>query len=329
MTQPHDNLFKDVFGDPEVAAEHLRGALPAEVLAWVDLDTLERVERSFVDGELGEQHADLLFTVRLKSGGEALVYLLFEHPTASEPMVPYRLMVYFLRIWAHWFETHPNAKRLPRVYPLVLHDGQRAWTTPLKQTDLIDLPEEVAEIFAEALFHLSDDRTGLSHDEDLTPEVLLAEVKILMEHAWDKDVLDSLPGWLVAFHQAVVEARRRPIEISARFLFQVSNDERIVEVLQQMVAEVLGPGNEEYIMSLVDNWRAEGFEKGFEQGREQGIEQGRRQQAKELLVRLLERRYGSLSSDARERVEQADLDTLTTWTERIFTAESVDALLRR
>ncbi|MCB9764075.1 MAG: Rpn family recombination-promoting nuclease/putative transposase [Alphaproteobacteria bacterium] len=334
MTQPHDNLFKAVFGDPQHAAEHLRGALPAEVLAWVDLDTLERVERSFVDGELGEQHADLLFTVRLKGGGEALVYLLFEHQSTPDPMMPYRLMVYIVRIWAHWLKTHADAKRLPLVYPLVLYQGRRAWNAPPDLADLIDLPEEAAAVFAEALPHLRYDLADLFQvpDEDLMSGALLALVKLLMKHAWDEDLLDRLPGWLEVFRRtAATGDGLRALELSARYIFQVNDEERGVEVLKRIAAEVLDADNEEIFMSLANQWRAEGFERGLEQGLEQGlergIEQGRRRQS-QVLLRLLERRFGPLSAPVRERVSQADADTLTAWTERILTADSVEELLQ-
>ncbi|MCB9760887.1 MAG: Rpn family recombination-promoting nuclease/putative transposase [Alphaproteobacteria bacterium] len=339
MTQPHDNLFKDVFGDPEVAAEHLRGALPAEVLAWVDLDTLERVERSFVDGELGVQHADLLFTVCLRSGGEALVYLLFEHQSTPDPMMPYRLMVYIVRIWAHWLKTHTDAKRLPLVYPLVLYQGQRAWNAPPDLADLIDLPEEAAAVFAEALPHLRYDLADLSQvpDEDLMSGALLSWVKLLMKHAWDEDLPDRLPGWMEVFRRIMAAGSGlRALELTARYIYEVNDADRAAEVIRQIAGEVLGPGNEEYIMSLANRLRAEGFERGvkegieqgLERGIEQGIEQGRRRQA-QVLLSLLERRFGPLTDSVRERVLQADPDKLTTWTDRILTASTVDALLDR
>ncbi len=65
---PHDALFKAVFGDPEHAASALRAALPAALAGAIDWMTLARVAGSFVDGELREQHTDLLFTARWAGG---------------------------------------------------------------------------------------------------------------------------------------------------------------------------------------------------------------------------------------------------------------------
>ena len=46
--------------------------LSAAVLQALDCSTLERRPGSFVDQALGERHTDLLFSVALKGGGEAL-----------------------------------------------------------------------------------------------------------------------------------------------------------------------------------------------------------------------------------------------------------------
>ncbi|WP_353735568.1 MULTISPECIES: Rpn family recombination-promoting nuclease/putative transposase [Gordonia] len=63
--QPHDGLFRRVFGDPKHAGSELRSVLSAEVAAHIDLDHLEPVAASFVDDNLRQVHSDLLFRTTL------------------------------------------------------------------------------------------------------------------------------------------------------------------------------------------------------------------------------------------------------------------------
>jgi len=56
----------------------------------------------------------------------------------------------------------------------------------------------------------------------------------------------------------------------------------------------------------------------------QGLEQGMQQGEAAILIRLMERKFGTLTDRHRERIETADTDTLLTWSERILTAESAD-----
>lgn len=48
-TNPHDEFFKYMLGRPETARDFLGHYLPAEVVALLDLATLELVSGSFVD----------------------------------------------------------------------------------------------------------------------------------------------------------------------------------------------------------------------------------------------------------------------------------------
>ncbi len=70
--------------------------------------------------------------------------------------------------------------------------------------------------------------------------------------------------------------------------------------------------------------REEGREEGREVGREEGREEGRAAGEAHLLTRLLERKFGTLSVDTRERIVRASLADLDRWADRIFVANRVD-----
>ena len=59
---------------------------------------------------------------------------------------------------------------------------------------------------------------------------------------------------------------------------------------------------------------------------EQGIEQGKRQGEAEVLLRQLERKFGPVSANLRQRIQEADAETLLDWSERILTADTPDAV---
>ncbi len=65
----------------------------------------------------------------------------------------------------------------------------------------------------------------------------------------------------------------------------------------------------------------------IEQGREQGRQEGRQEGEAAVLLRQIERKFGAPSQAVRDRVVSADADTLLHWSERILTADSVEALL--
>jgi hypothetical protein len=62
-TNPHDHVFRQTFGRPDVAGSYFRHNLPNELLEHIDLETLERVSDTFVDPELHPSASDILYTV--------------------------------------------------------------------------------------------------------------------------------------------------------------------------------------------------------------------------------------------------------------------------
>ena len=56
------------------------------------------------------------------------------------------------------------------------------------------------------------------------------------------------------------------------------------------------------------------------------IEQGRQQGKAELLLRLVERKFGPADAQLRQQIQEADAETLLEWSDRILTAETPEAV---
>ncbi|TSH94531.1 DUF4351 domain-containing protein, partial [Verticiella sediminum] len=71
-----------------------------------------------------------------------------------------------------------------------------------------------------------------------------------------------------------------------------------------------------------------GIEKGLAQGRLEGRQEGQREGRllgmQQILLSLLERRFGPLPQAARERVQTASVDTLQAWLLRVLDAAVLD-----
>jgi hypothetical protein len=85
ISNPHDALFKAVFGQPEHARGELCSLAPSALVEALDWSTLTLRPGSFVDAALRHQHTDLLYSAMRRDGGETLVYFLFEHQSTPSP----------------------------------------------------------------------------------------------------------------------------------------------------------------------------------------------------------------------------------------------------
>ena len=98
---PHDAFFKEVFSRAKTAKGELEAMLPKALVAELDFSTAQLHSGSFVDEQLRQRHSDLLWSVRLR-GREALLYVLLEHQSRPDPLMPFRILRYMVRIWDRW-----------------------------------------------------------------------------------------------------------------------------------------------------------------------------------------------------------------------------------
>ena len=67
---------------------------------------------------------------------------------------------------------------------------------------------------------------------------------------------------------------------------------------------------------------------GRKEGREEGIQLGEERRLRQVLAKLLSGRFGPLDADTKARLQNASLDTLDHWSDRILTATTLDEVFR-
>jgi hypothetical protein len=328
--QPHDAMFRQAFGDPANAAAVLKSILPSRVAAHIDWDTpFEPVHASMVNmnaqQNAQQRHADMLFKVELVGGRGAFLWVIWEHQSSVYRWMPLRLSGMVQGFLDEWHGRNPRARYLPAVLPVVFHHGPRPWRAPTSLLALMDLSEQQRADFAAHLlsldFVLDDLRTVPDEAIDARPlSPLLRLILGLMKHARSPDLL----AFYVAHADDVrellaTEHGRRSLVISMRYTERVNrNLER--DTLLRHLAPLVGPGLEDHMLNFEQLLRKEEFEKGVEKGIEEGVEKGQR----ELLMRQLTRRFGSLPAAIAGRVAQAGVAELERWGDRILDAASLD-----
>ena len=162
---PHDLMVRAVLSDLTEAASFLQTHLPEAVSQALNWSTLTLLEGSFVDEDLRESEADLLYEVEHVSGATSLwVYVLLEHQSTPDRWMRLRLLKYCCRIWDLSFRDYPEQRELRAIVPLVFYQGERSWS----------YSSEFAELFAEAVrdwpgvprfSHGLIDQSGMQPDE--------------------------------------------------------------------------------------------------------------------------------------------------------------------
>ena len=121
---PHDALVRRVFGVPEHVAAQFRSTFPPTILDHLDLTTLRVEDSSFVSEELRGTVVDMLYSATDRSR-PVFLYVLFEHMSTVDPLMPLRGLSGALRVWERHVQNARAADTailpLPVVLVQVLH----------------------------------------------------------------------------------------------------------------------------------------------------------------------------------------------------------------
>ena len=308
---PHDRYFRESFGRLEIARDFLRHNLPEPLLAEIDLATLEISEDTYVAEDLRADCSDLVYRVDY-GGGELQVYLLFEHKSRPEHWTLLQLLRYVVASGDEYRKQHPTTRHLPPVYPLVLYHGQRKWRAPASFHDLVEpLPAALAPFVPQLRYALHE--ISARTNGEIKGEVLTRLVQLAMRHIYSKEPIASLRELLALMRQIVDQTAATEI-LSTLLRYYVQANSRLDEdKVRALLTET--PNGETTMQTFIDRY--------IEQGRQQGTQEG----GAAILLRQIERKFGPPSESVRERISSADPKTLLDWSERILTAESLDAVL--
>jgi len=324
---PHDALFKAVLGQPEHARGTLRAVVPAALAEALDWQTLTLRPGSFVDAALTHQHTDLLYSATWRDGGEALVYLLFEHQSTppTEGLMAFRLLRYQDRIWERWREDHPKAKTLPMIIPIVMYHGVTTWSEPRSFDALLDVPPGVRSAVEPYLVRFTYVLYDLSAipDDELRAGAMTALAKLAamcFKHARrGEDFVQILGRWM----DVAREVARAPNGLQAlapvmRYILQV-NEHVAPEALQALLERDIGPEAKEIVVTAGQQL--------IEQGRQEGRKEGRQQGFQEVLLRLLRQRFGAqVDVQVEQRILTASVEQIETWSMRVLSAATLAEL---
>ena len=288
LHQPHDKLFRATFSDPRNAAAFLRHHLGGGAASCMDWASLALLRGSFINDQMKEFEADLLFSVKI-GPSDALVYILWEHQHSEDPTMALRLLTYMVRIWDDQLKKQGRPAKLAPILPVVLAQDKDRWKTSARFQDLFAFPEAIEKTaractpdFSFRLLQLAEMAYEDIHGTPegiLTLRSLKAEPvgELLRSEVWDRDLIMGVSReWVERFFRYVLNADVDRESFKARVLSQYS------AVLTSAA------------MTLAEQFRQEGLQKGLQKGRQEGRQEGEIVSRRQALRDVLEARFGEV-----------------------------------
>jgi predicted transposase/invertase (TIGR01784 family) len=292
--------------------------LPPALVARLAWNTLELEPGSFIDARLRDRHSDLLYRVDLAAGGEAFVYVLFEHQSRPDPLMAWRLLLYMCRIWERWVGESREARQLPPIVPVVLYHGEEPWTAPLHFAELLEpgAREALGDLALDFVYALDDlgrvaDQALCSREMAVTARL----VALLLKHGRRPGFLARMAAWADLFRQ--VRAELGPDETIVAFTYILNlSPEHDIEEIESVFAD---PAVKEAIVTAAEKLIEKGRREGLEQGLQQGLQQGQAA----MILSQLRRRFGDVPRELIGRVESSEPAALERIAERLLEAATL------
>lgn len=318
LHHPHDGLVKHMLSKPANAAALARPLVEAAaptLATRIDWRNLTRESVTFVSKHLTHTESDVLYSTTVQ-GRRAYLYVLHEHQSSTDKLMPMRLLEYVLSIWKHHRKVNPDtADTLPFVLPIVTHANPKGspWAACAQLADLIDIDDDTrAELdpYLPRLSYLLNDLTATPL-EDLLARPGTPSTRILQV------VLKLVPGnTRLHLELRVLEPDLRLLdqdELAAVLTYILSEGDTADDDVQTLVDEI-GPEAKETYMTTASRLRAEGRAEGRVEG-----------QAK-VLMQLMAEKFGPVPGRIVDAVRTASQDQLDTWTGRLLSADTLDDL---
>ena len=123
-----NKFFRTSFSRLDVVRSFIEEVLPKQYRDKINLDSLRLSNSSFIDAELSEHLADLVYQAEY-AGESAKISLLFEHKSYQEDFPELQLLQYMTNAYKEerkQKKKEKNPKKSTVVIPIVIHHGSSA-----------------------------------------------------------------------------------------------------------------------------------------------------------------------------------------------------------
>ena len=360
-----DEFYRIVFAFPRTVRDLVRGFLPEQWTAGLDLDALEPLPAAYVSDRWWQRHGDRVWKIPYRPGGGrapgAYAVLILEFQSTVDPTMPVRMLVYagllMQELLRHRRGLSAEMNLLPRTLPVVIHSGRRRWSAPSSVTEMTMPGPGMEELQPRMSYWLLDERRQSPHalpkdnlvsflirlgtDEGEALERTVAGLASLLADPIDAQIRHAFRDWLTGLDSPRVATTGRTLAtmlMEEPMTLLESVNERLgryyAELEQQAIERGLARGREQGMA----RGREQGIEQGMARGREQGIEQGMARgreatlvEERALLHRMAERRFGNdvAAQLAALLADTDDSDGFAAIADAIVDSDSGDELVER
>lgn len=270
----HDRGYKHLLSFWKIFQQLIEGYVDEEWKNRLDFQKSERIEKTFILEEFAKKESDVLYKVPLLgTEREVYLYILIEHQSTVDFSMAFRVMTYLVRFWTEYYKnSDENLRtqkgfRFPPVFPIVLYNGEGAWTAATSLRELVEQGDLFTEYIPNVRYHLVDipriSKEMLKEIGNVLAGVFLLEHEIhgeefskafqealdLFDRETDDEIWKAVAEWL-----SVLLRRRHPLDavkLMQEIDFTKHNRQEVKTMLATMPEKLIAYGEQKGIAKSI------------------------------------------------------------------------------
>ncbi len=281
----HDKLFKQIEQIKENAADLIRGIFPADIIAALDLNTLEPDPTSYVDERLSEHFSDLVYNCFQSSEEqEVKITLLFEHKSSQPKHIHVQLLRYMVNIWDR---QEKNRETPSLIIPVVFYHGRKKWEVYPMQSYFTSQNQLFSRFIPDFDYILSDlhDYSDEAIKNKMFDRDINKALITLFKYVFDAQGLrDHLKHIFRLLKDRFAEEESQTVIVAIlKYLYYNLEDVEPKDFFKN-ISEI-STDAKEVSMTLAYKLKKEGLQEGLQKGIREGLQEGRQEDARNMLAR--------------------------------------------
>jgi len=317
---PHSEFFTDIIGRKENAQNLLKKALPADIQAHLDLDSLQVEKGSYVDEDQRNHFSDLIFSVNLRKGDLAKIYCLLEHKSTPEIMVSLQVLRYMVLEWHNIVKQREVVGLcLPPIIPIVVYQGHRRWNVGSDFHSIIDFPSDSFRVLVPNFEYLLWDFTDV--DDKKLQDALILRYYVLICKAFSSEKLPDYLFELVEAFFKTLDSQTALEYIEIFFRYIVKSSEKVSKKDFKRALSQLTQGGEKVMNTLAEQWKTEGREEILSK-KDQWEKEAKIERSQEMLISAIQNKFGIIKPGLAARIRSIQsIETLDSLFNQVFFVE--------
>jgi len=330
----YDSAFKKIFSDKNISFQFIKAFVPELSGLDIEMDDLFLEETTFTDPNLSDKEDDILYRLRYR-GKEIYVYILMEHQSSVDYLMPYRILVYMTRIWERYVNNAKDKRKkgfkLPPIIPIVFYDGVRRWTAEIEFEKKVDDYVEFMKYVPHFYYSLVDvgniEKWRLKKMNNALSLFLTLDASKKEEVT---KVVKEAKGIFDGFPEEEKDLVRKYMKTYLKVL-TVRHGTDVMEEESEFTGEV------DEVLTIFEaklkrnlkrereKGMEEGIEKGIKEGMEKGMEKGRLESTQEDVIDAVEAKFDEVPEDIAKMIKEIkDMDLLKNLLKKAIKAKTLD-----